>query len=277
MEKFSLKPVPEVHLRSAPLAKVLMQVMFSRTPHLTSDSADEQLAETLGRYPVRRRQMVSAPTVVVNGMQVPLPFASSTILPTSVLTYSEPTGAWQVSLTDTAVALETTNYDSRDDFCDRALEVFRAVAAIALPPVVDRVGLRYIDRLSGKALERVPDYVIPELRALKDCVVPNLVVQHSATDSILEISATERLQVRSGLLPAGGGFDPSLQPLPVASWLLDMDMYTAAAGFPFDPDKLADRLRNYAEIIYAFFRFATSDIFEKDHIGEEASIGDDFR
>jgi hypothetical protein len=103
------------------------------------------------------------------------------------------------------------------------------------------------------------------------------VVHHSVTDSLIEISETERLQVRSGLLPAGGGFDPALPVLPQPSWVLDMDVYTIQAGFAFDEDDLTLRLRRYAEAVYAFFRFATTDAFQDEHRGEPSSIMQDNR
>jgi uncharacterized protein (TIGR04255 family) len=273
MSKFGLSPIDEVHLNRAPLAKVLMQVQFSRTPILVSDMGENLMAEALGRYPVRRRQVVNAPALVINGQPMPMP----QMQPASALTFSEPTGTWQVTLTDTAVALETTAYATRDDFCDRALELFTAVASVALPPVVDRVGLRYIDRLSGPALARVPDYVVPQLQVLIGSVEPGLIVHHSVTDSLIEISPVDRLQIRSGLLSPNAGFDPALPALTEASWVLDMDVFTIQAGFPFDPNELAARLRSYAETAYAFFRFATTDVFEADHVGDTATTAKDFR
>jgi len=267
MAEFSLTPVEEVHLQHAPLEKVLTQVQFSRTPQLVSDAAEAQIAEALERYPVRRRAL--PPTVVINGQQIPTPQA-----PAAVLSFSNPAGTWQVTLTDTAVALETSDYESRDDFCERALEVFRAVASVALPPVVDRVGLRYIDRLSGAALDRVPGYVTPELHVLFGHVAGALELQHSVTDSLVKISPEDVLQVRSGFLPPQASFDPALPALPAESWVLDMDAYTAQAGFPFDPDALVARLRSYSQAAYACFRWATTDAFEADHIGEPATAKD---
>jgi uncharacterized protein (TIGR04255 family) len=269
MAEFSLNPVQEVPLHAAPLAKVLTQVQFSRTPQLVTDAAEAQIAEALGRYPVRRRAV--PPALVINGQPVPSPQA-----PAAVLTFADPVGTWQVTLTDTAVALETSEYESRDDFCERALEVFRAVAASALPPVVDRVGLRYIDRLSGAALSRVTDYVAAPLQVLFGHTAPELELQHSVTDSLVKISADDVLQIRTGFLPPQASFDPALAPLPGESWVLDMDAYTSQAGFPFDPDALVARLRKYSEAAYAFFRWATTDAFQDDHIGAPAAA-EDFR
>jgi uncharacterized protein (TIGR04255 family) len=277
MPTFSLIPVDEVHLHHAPLAKVLMQVQYSRTPQLVTDEAESAIADALGRYPVRRRQLNVGgfPSVVINGQPVPLP--AGAVSSGTVLLFSEPSGAWQVTVTETAVSLETTSYSTRDDFCDRALEIFQALAAVALPPVVDRVGMRYIDRLVGEQLPRVPDYVIPQFHVLCGAIESPLTLHHSVTDSLIEIAETERLQVRSGLLPAGGGFDPSLPLLSEPSWVLDMDVYTVQAGFAFDPGELSQRLQRYAEAAYSFFRFATTDEFQDAHAGQPAPSGQDAR
>lgn len=276
MPRFSLMPVAEVHLHHAPLAKVLMQVQYSRTPQLVTDAAESMIAHALRRYPVRRRQLVAGtfPSVVINGQPIELPAGTSA---GTVLLFSEPSESWQITVTETAVSLETTDYSTRADFCDRALEVFRALAAVTLPPVVDRVGLRYIDRLVGERLPRVPEFVIPQLQALCGFVEPPLATHHSVTDSLIEIAETERLQVRSGLLPAGGGFDPALPVVPEPSWVLDMDVYTTQGGFAFDADELAQRLRRYAEAAYAFFRFATTDVFQDEHRSDSTSTMRDVR
>ena len=64
------------------------------------------------------------------------------------------------------MALESTDYVSRDDFCSRSREIFDAIAQVSVPPVVDRVGLRYIDRFEGPLLDHMHEYVVPPLRVL---------------------------------------------------------------------------------------------------------------
>lgn len=269
MDKFSVTPVEEVRLYRAPLAKVLMQVQYSRTPQLVTDEAEARIAEALARYPVRRRQFAVVPSFLVNGQPVQLPGAPT---PGVVLSFSDPKSAWQVTVTETAVALETTDYSTRDDFCARGAEIFAALAATVLPPVVDRVGLRYIDRLIGEALGNVPSYVRPELSALVGRIDAPLTLHHSITESQIEVGAGERMLVRSGQLPPGVTFDPALPPVPEGSWVLDIDVFTAEAGFPFDPAELTKRLRSYAETAYAFFRFATTEAFQDAHRGDPALI-----
>lgn len=270
MPMFSLNPVDEVPLEHAPLAKVLMQVQYSRTPQLVADASESHIADLLARYPVRRRQISAAfPSLVLNGQALDMSAAGQ---PSTVLLFSDPAASWTVSVTDTSVSLETSAYSSRDDFCGRAEEVLAALASVALPPVVDRVGLRYIDRLVGDQLRRVPEFVIPQLQVLWGAVDPSLGVHHSITDSLIQIAPTEHLQVRTGLLPAGAGFDPSLPVVSEPSWLLDMDVYTTQAGFAFEPAALGGLLRRFAEATYAFFRFATTPAFEEEHRGEKAAV-----
>lgn len=275
MPKFCLTPVDEVRLYRAPLAKVLMQVQYSRTPELVTDRAEALIAEVLGRYPVRRRQITAGVSnLIVNGQQIQMP---GNVTPGVALAFSNTANTWQVTVTEAAVAMETTDYSTRDDFCDRAAEIFAAIASVALPPVVDRVGIRYIDRLTGEALLKVPEYVLPELSGLVGCVDLPLVVNHSITESQIEIGAGERMLVRTGLLPPGGAFDPALPVLPEPSWLLDTDVFTTQAGFAFAPDELALRLRRYAETVYAFFRFATTEAFQEAHRGQGAPTAGETR
>lgn len=269
MDKFSVAPVEEVRLHQAPLAKVLMQVQYSRTPQLVTDDAEARIAEILARYPVRRRQLAVVPNLLINGQTVQLPGPPA---PSAVLSFSDPKSAWQVTVTDTAVALVTTEYSTRDDFCARGAEIFSAIEKTGLPPVVDRVGVRYIDRLTGHALSQVPSYVRPELSALAGVVNAPLAIHHSITESQIEVDTGERMLVRSGQLPPGIAFDPALPPVPEESWVLDIDVFTAQAGFPFDPAELNSRIRSFAEIAYSFFRFATTEAFQDAHREDPALI-----
>jgi len=254
---FTLDPVPEIPLARAPLAKVLTQIQYSRTPDLITDAGEQRLAELLQRYPVRRQAM----TLDIQVGPAPGVFEQKA---TPIRIFTEPSQTWQVTVGETSVALETTQYESRDDFCQRAHEVFAAVAQVGPPPVVDRVGLRYVDRLHGATLEHLDEYVNPRLRVLHGAVGQGLTVEYSASDTLIQVADDERLKVRSGLLPPGGVFDPVLQPLPEPSWVLDLDMFTTQSGFAFDPAVLNERLRRYADHIYAFFRWATTDAFQRE-------------
>jgi hypothetical protein len=96
-----------------------------------------------------------------------------------------------------------------------------AIAVVATPPIVDRVGLRYIDRLKGNDLSRLDAYVLPQLRVMYGAVGEGLTLEHSVSDSLIRIANDERMQVRSGLLPQGASFDAALAPLQESAWVLD--------------------------------------------------------
>ena len=254
-DSFTLEPVTEVHLARAPLEKVLTQIQFSHTPELVSDEGERRLAEVLSRYPVRRRG------VSLNLTIGPVP---GEIKPEQATTrlFADVAEAWQVAVTETSVSLETTSYDSRDDFCERAKELFDAVTEVSIPPLVDRVGLRYIDRLRDVAdLARLSEYVAPSLLGVHGHAGAGLAVEYSITEALVRVSLDERLKVRCGVLPPGGVFDPALAPCLEPSWVLDADIFTTEGGFAFDPSALDERLRRYADHVYSFFRWATTDDF----------------
>lgn len=254
MPPFTRTPIEEIPLVGGPLAKVLAQVRFSRTPGLVTDEGEQRLAELLSRYPVRR----AAQTIDVALGAAPGE-VDQKIKPVRI--FADMPQDWQITVTEAAVALETTTYVSREDFCTRAREIIDAVAQVSVPPVVDRIGLRYVDRFEGSLLDRLHDYVIPPLRVLHGSMGEGLSLEHSVSDSQIVLGDNERLKVRSGLLPAGAVFDPVLPPVSSPSWLLDLDVFTLQTGFPFDPQALDERLRRYADHVHSFFRWAVTETF----------------
>jgi len=260
-DTFTLDEVPEIHLERAPLAKVITQVRYSRTPGLVTDEGEDRIAGLLPRYPVRR-QGISGQWEFGIG-----PDGAQTLQAGNSVTriLSDTDDQWRISLTESSVSLETSAYESRADFCQRTYEILSALSAVSLPPVVDRVGLRYIDRFSGESISEVPGYFSPTLKMLHGHIGEGLNLEYSVSDSVIKISRNVNLQVKSGLLPPMGGFDPALAPIPEPSWVLDLDIYTTQGGMAFDPDQLYETTERFAGIIHSFFRFATTDEFISSH------------
>jgi uncharacterized protein (TIGR04255 family) len=253
---FNLRRIPEIALGRAPLEKVLTQVQFSLTPTLVSDEGESQLASFLPRYPVRRRSQ---------SLNVSINPGSGTLdsRPVSTRIFSDQSSSWTVTVFETAVGIETNSYVSRDDFCQRVLEVLSAVSRVASPPIVDRVGVRYIDRISDPAdLERLDEYVNPRLRIVDGAVDSPVIVEYSVSESTLHIASDERLKIRCGVLPPAAAIDPVIPPLQGPSWVLDLDVFTVAGGIAFDPASLVERIRRYSEHVYSFFRWATTEEFQ---------------
>ena len=262
----SLSTLPEVQLVAPPLAKVVMQVRYSLTAALTTEAAEFALSELLSRYPVRRRD-IGAP---MQFLLVPGPPQLGR--QETVLQFESADGTWRTSVSESAVSLETSAYENRADFISRCVELFEAVAQVALPPIVDRVGLRYVDRLTGDDLARLPQYVVAPLRGLAGSLAPDLVLQHSITDSVITFDGDSAMQLRSGLLPPQTSFDPLLVGIPEPSWLLDMDAYSLRGGSPFDVAQLRTRLTRYAEAAYSCFRYAMTDTFQTQYKQESSGV-----
>jgi uncharacterized protein (TIGR04255 family) len=259
----ALDSLDEVPLAGAPLVAVLTQVKFSRTPELVSDDGEQQLARLLQDFPVRRAGVTVEVTFT--------PGSPPRDQAKPVRIFADRGEHWKVTVSESAVALETSAYVSRDDFCSRARSVFEAVAAVATPPVVDRVGLRYVDRLVGGALERLDEYIVAPLRVMHGHVGDRMGIEHTVSDTLLRIGANERLKIRSGLLPPGGAFDPVVPPLLEPCWMLDLDVYSDVGGSAFDPDGLDAQLRRYADHVHSAFRWATTDVFIASFRAESAA------
>ena len=70
-----------------------------------------------------------------------------------------------------------------------------------------------------------------------------------------------RLLARWGCLPPGATFDPAtVEPENEKSWILDLDMFSAAP-MPFIVEQVVAEAQRYAERIYTVFRWAVTDDF----------------
>lgn len=266
---FSLDPVPEIHLARAPQEKVLTQVQFSITPDLISDEGEWSFATKLSRYPIRWSSQSFIVTVNPEDASVENKLAAHRI-------FTDPTQSWVVTVIETPTGLKTTAYSSRADFCVRVLEVFEAVASVATPPIIARVGLRYIDRVRDSAdLGRLDECVKPQLRVLDGAVENPLVVEYSVSDTLIRIADDERLKVRSGELHAAAAFDPVLAPIPERLWVLDFDIFTSQGGFAFDQAAFDVWIHRYGEHICSFFRWPTTDEFHRAFHDEEKLTSED--
>jgi len=240
---------------------VIAQVRFS--PILSVERAEfvapfqEALRTT---YPVLRREhaqslRVGAQGVATGNNQVAWRF-------------TDVEGAWRVSLTPEFVAIETTAYTSRGDFLDRMQTVLEAVAKRIAPAVVQRVGLRYIDRVTGDALDEITELVRPEMLGIVTTSLSQY-SQHAIHEALLEVpDGNEQLRARWGRLPAGRTVDPNaIDPIDEPSWLLDIDMFSLRQR-SFAQDRLVEDLRRFAERIYTLFRWSVTDVFLRRYGGE---------
>jgi len=265
------RPIPEVHLDQAPLARVLAQARFP--PILAISRADrvasfqEALRET---YPNLSRDQVHS-IELADGQT---PNVQQGLIWRLADGETEP--AWRVSLGVDFVALETSDYDSRDDFLARLGGVLSAVEESFSPAAASRLGVRYIDRLTGAAVERIGELIHAEILGViqatdtTDTLDPSLgeSIVHQITEAQFRAPGGARVQGRWGWLPANATFDPNaLEAVEVPSWILDLDMFTTRSQ-AFASEDLVTTARSFAECLYWLFRQMVTMEFLRFHGGE---------
>jgi uncharacterized protein (TIGR04255 family) len=255
---FEGPPPEEVRLARAPLARVIGQVRFP--PNLALARPDEVAGfqKAIRRtYPVLSR--MDMPAVAINAI------GEMKVTPETVWKFSDAENQWGVAVSTTFVALETRSYVDRSDFLARLATVLEAADAEFSPQVATRLGLRYVNRIIGPALDRLPALVRPEMQGMTSPPLGGM-VKLTMTESQLELpEKAGRLALRHGLMPAQATYDPvSLEPLPMPSWILDIDA-SKESPMTFDPTALSELSRQLADWSYRLFRWVVTEQFLREH------------
>lgn len=244
-------PPEEVPLRNAPLVRVIAQVRFPEILSIEQRDFVAPFQEAIrSKYPVLRQEQTQGLLFSPGGL---------TVKPQTAWRFNDLESHWRVSLTPEFLALETTKYTSRSDFLRRLKEVVEALGEHIEPGQVDRIGLRYIDRITGVAVEEIHRLVRPEVRGISGTI--------AATHAELSLSESRfnlpnaRILARWGCLPEGATVDPAaIEPATEKSWILDLDM-SSASPMHFDVEHVVTEAQRYAERIYTLFRWAVTDEF----------------
>ena len=265
-----LSPVPitKVPLPRAPLARVIAQMRFPAILAIADADRVAGIQETLREtYPYLDR--VQAHRIELAAGEPP------NIQREFIWRFidRERDPRWQVSLGTGFVALDTSDYGSREDFLRRLHTVIAAVESEFRPAEVNRLGVRYIDRLTGEAVDRIDELFQPEILGI---MRPDKETHPALEDSIVHLMSEvqflaedgSRIQSRWGLLPSNATHDPSsLDPIAEPSWVLDLDMFTSEPQ-PFASDELLRTAKVFAECLYWLFRQMVTDEFLRHYGGE---------
>lgn len=247
-------PPTEVPLPQAPLIRVIVQVRFPPIAKIARLESIADFQEALrDRYPVMSQVQSQSLTLVhPNTIE-----ASAALL----WRFSELDGPWNVTLAPDFIALETSRYSSRDDFMARLAHALHALHQHLGPRTSSRLGVRYIDQLSGDELDHIPRLFRPELAWPMTNPLgarPRFAIceqQLAASD------ADPLILLRWGLVPPNQTIDPSaIPPCPAPSWLLDVDISEERHAL-FEPERLTQQARGFAERAYTLFRWAVTDEF----------------
>lgn len=244
-------PPREVPLRHAPLVRVVSQARFPLIAAIGHQDFIAPFQAAVGTdYPVLRREqtqeLIFGPALITQP-------------PQTVWRFHSKDGQWRVSLSSDFIALETTAYQSRRDFLRRLGNVLQAADSHIKPSQVDRFGLRYIDRITGDALASIGSLVRSEIRGITGSILSGQ-IQHALTEAVFRLDGSQ-IAARWGHLPPNATVDPAaVEPVNEASWILDLDMFSTAP-FTFEVDSVLNRAREFAERIYAMFRWSVSKDF----------------
>lgn len=248
-----VSPTPlEVPLKAPPLVRVIAQLRFPEVLSVEQRTFVAPFQEAIRTtYPVLRQE--HAQDILLG------PTGITQARPQVAWRFSDSEGHWRVSLTPEFLALETTRYTSRSDFFGRLKSVTEALRVHVQPSQLDRVGVRYIDRITGDAVDDIARLVRAEVRGITGTIAAKHAM-HAISESLFVLEGAQIL-ARWGCLPKGMTVDPAaIEPASEKSWILDLDMFSAAP-MPFVVDDVDAMARSFAERIYTIFRWAVTEEF----------------
>ena len=251
----------EVPLPNAPLVRVIAQVRFPSILSIEKRDFVAPFQELIRKsYPVLRAEQTRG---VVLG-----PDGPAQILPTVTWRFISADEKWRVSLATDFLAIETTAYESRSDFLGRLDEVVRALESHVSPQTLDRLGVRYIDRITGSSVDAIDKLVRSEMLGVAGTAAGGH-ASLSISEALFDLpDHAAQMRARWGLLPAGSTVDPAaIEPIDERSWILDLDIFSTGTR-PFESVGILSEARAFSERSYSFFRWAVTDEFLRQYGGE---------
>ncbi len=248
----------EVPLAAPPLVQVIAQVRFPVIASVETDGFIAPFQEAVrAEYPVLQLEEERR-VQYVDGAYTGL---------TKTWRFRDVDGAFQLTLTSSFLALETGRYTSRDDFLARLRGALLALREHVAPERIDRLGIRYIDRVTGENLNDLSELVRPEVCGVLSTSLSGH-LRHVVSEHLFALpNAAAFLMARWGLVPGGSIVDPAVEPVDEPSWLLDLDAFQGQTQ-ALDVDTVVSQTRGLAERIYSLFRWVVTDEFLRRYGGQ---------
>lgn len=250
--------IPEIRLSRDPLLRVLAQLRFPPLVVLNKSSIESTLVPVLhdlaGDYPISQE-----------GHEVQVEIGPEGIKQTpggSLITVENAKKTWKVTIGTSFLSIETSRYESREDFVARLGVVLKALLTHVPIPYFERIGFRYTNRIEESTyLLSIEKLVQPALLGgYAPSTSGSVKMQHSLSETVYDLG-DRMLGARWGFLPPGGSIDPSLPVAKGASWIFDLDAYSQVV---FDPEPISsvqDRVSEMAVTAYRYFRWGVTDDF----------------
>lgn len=255
------QPPDEVPLKEAPLIRVVAQVRFPANLFIEQSSFVAPFQEAIReKYPILQPEQIRSLVIGTQGV--------TQTEPKIVWRFADLQNNWRVSLANNYVALETTSYLSRDDFLKRLENVLAALNVHIKPQIVERFGLRYIDRLVYQNTKELSKLVRHEVAGIVATEVGEYLHQ-TISESVFNLPEGQaQMFARWGIIPANATIDPAaVEPINQPSWVLDLDM-SVSVQRTFSVEALMSEAQQFAQRIYTFFRWTVTDDFLR-HFGGE--------
>lgn len=243
-------------LKNPPVYLTLAQVRFNPILKLADFLPSIQESFRQAGYPdFERQQIISIQVTLNDGQQQP------NLVPQDKFQFGNVDKTHLFILDGQSLTLQSTNYGHFEAFSECFLTGLAIVNVVVKLAYIDRIGLRYLDRVMPMADESVDLYLADQVHGLTSRLGGKPV--HSFTEALNEVGSIKllsRVVIQDGPL----SFPPDLQPgnMNVAdrfvsyvgrSAILDNDgfMETREA---FDADKVASHLDFIHKVIGAAFK-----------------------
>jgi uncharacterized protein (TIGR04255 family) len=159
----------EAPLARSPIVSVVWQLRFEDHPVLAAPETVLRFQELLGGP--EQFSLTLLPKIQLS-VQAAGPAAENLPTPATNATgggwrLSAADGSWQISAESGSLAIETTRYGTWEkDFSTRLQQVLDALQVVGAPVIESRLGLRYVNVLTGSAVGRPPMSAASELAGL---------------------------------------------------------------------------------------------------------------
>lgn len=173
---------------------------------------------------------------------------------TSGWRFSSEDGSWAVAVLPELFALETTAYTTWDeDFRGRLDAVIDAIAEHVAPSFEQRIGLRYVDRITEPSVTELrgwAPYLRPELLGL--VLHPELGpgVRNAQQQLVLDLGGGAEAGVRHGFV-----VEPTQERV---DYQLDYDLYRQG-GRPFAPEEIKETVAGFNRMALQLFQASITD------------------
>lgn len=241
---------PRCHYENHQVGQVICQLRF---PEILTIGANvpvdfqEAIRADFPRYAVRQEAPTRLPGAPANPQAKPIPNYS----------FVSADGMWRVNLTSRFISLSTGHYEGWEDFARRLDKPLASFISIYKPAFFERVGLRYVNFISRKALdlEGVPFRELIHSRylgVLGDEEIPDGAVGQSKVEAELALRGGCRARINAGpgLVKRGNVDDGEIK------FIFDQDLYMSG-NVPVNHS--AGALQTLHSQAFAIFRDAITD------------------